>query len=66
MTTTKGETTGGIVEMPILRKFMYVLKPFFTFNKDRVKAWGWLVAMIILLMLESAFLVTFSYTQVIM
>lgn len=50
---------------PIRFKFLAVLKPFFTsVNKDRKNAWGWLVLMLALLVLESGVLVTFSYTQV--
>lgn len=54
----------GRPEASILRNFVTIVKPFFTLNKDKAKAWGWLVFMIILLMLESALLVSFSYTQV--
>ena len=50
--------------MPIYRKFWAVWRPFFTVNKDKSKAWGWLVLMMILLIFESGTLVAFSYTQV--
>lgn len=59
------ECIGKRPEIRALRKFARMVKPFFTSNKDKAKAWGWLVIMIILLMLESLFLVLFSYTQVI-
>lgn len=50
---------------PIRFKFLAVLRPFFTsVNKDRKNAWGWLVLMLALLVLESGVLVAFSYTQV--
>ncbi|CAN0130773.1 unnamed protein product [Ectocarpus sp. 6 AP-2014] len=48
---------------PIRLKFWKVLRPFFTINEDRKTAWGWLVLMLALLVLESGVLVAFSYTQ---
>lgn len=46
-------------------KFFRVLSPFFTkSNVDRKKSWMWVSLMLILLVLESWFLVAFSYTQV--
>ncbi|CAM9902342.1 unnamed protein product, partial [Choristocarpus tenellus] len=49
---------------PILRKFWIVFRPFFTeANPNRRSSWGWLVFMLFLLGLESAFLVSFSYLQ---
>lgn len=65
MSEELAEEAKGDVEVPISVKFWTVLRPFFTtMNKDRAKAWVWLLAMIALLMLESLVLVAFSYTQV--
>lgn len=53
------------VTVSISGKFWAVQRPFFSsLNEGRLKAWGWLVLMIVLLMFESAVLVAFSYTQV--
>lgn len=50
---------------PIYLKFWAVLRPFFTSeNEKKVSAWGWLILMMALLVLESGVLVAFSYTQV--
>ncbi len=50
---------------PTRLKFFRVLSPFFlNTNKDRKTAWVWLGLMLVLLVLESWFLVAFSYTQV--
>ncbi|CAM9945416.1 unnamed protein product, partial [Discosporangium mesarthrocarpum] len=51
-------------ELSILRKFWSVFRPFFTAaNPKRKKSWASLVMMMILLALESAVLVSFSYCQ---